>query len=249
MTSDNDHDRERDHDENTRRGKTIAPALRGAALASTSLTEIAAAFNRVDLTSVSSRSAKPLMLFKRDGNGTWIFGAKQIVPEDGSRWACNVLAFQWGYICWGDGSKKLGECLVPVSQPKPDVTTLPDHGFPWQEEMSIDLKCTTGADAGIEVIFKAATVGTIQAIAGLIEEVRDRLNRGMHDDKIVPIVVLERDSYQHSQYGRVYTPVLRIVDWMTLEGPSSDGGLPSEQSSPPSPPPPAAEQPRRRRSA
>jgi hypothetical protein len=68
--------------------------------------------------------------------------------------------------------------------------------------------------------------------------VRDRLNGGMHDGNVVPIMCLEKDSYQHSQYGKVYTPRLSVVDWMPLDGPPS-----------PAPATSAAEQPRRRRVA
>ena len=74
---------------------------------------------------------------------------------------------------------------MPVSQPMPDVAELPDKGFPWQQQWAVNLKCLSGADAGTEVIFKPTTVGGIQAIAGLIEAVRDRLNGGQHDGKVV----------------------------------------------------------------
>ena len=68
------------------------------------------------------------------------------------------------------------------------------------------MKCLSGADAGAEVVFKMATVGGVQAIAGLIDEVRDRLNGGQHDGKVVPIVLLEKDSYPHDQYGKTWVP-------------------------------------------
>jgi len=103
--------------------------------------------------------------------------------------------------------------------------------------MAVDLKCINGADAGTEVVLKVSTVGGIQAVTGLIDTVRDRLNCGQHDGKIAPIVRLERDSYQHGQYGRVPTPVFTLVDWMSLDGPAPA----------PAPAPPPAEQPRRRR--
>ncbi len=67
----------------------------------------------------------------------------------------------------------------------PDVAELPDTGFEWQEQWAVNMKCINGADAGTEVIFKTTTVGGIQAIAGLIEAVRDRLNGGQHDGKVV----------------------------------------------------------------
>jgi hypothetical protein len=129
-----------------------------------------------------------------------------------------------------------GEHLLPVSQPMPEVTELPDKGFEWQQQWAVNLKCIDGTDAGVETVYKPSTVGGIQAVAGLIEAVRDRLNSNQHGGKVAPIVRLEKDSYQHPPHGRVWTPLLTIVDWMPLSGPA-----------PASASPPPVEQPRRRR--
>jgi hypothetical protein len=82
------------------------------------------------------------------------------------------------------------------------------------------MKCLDGADAGTEVIFKANTDGGIKTIVMLVDLLRDRINGGQHDGKIVPIALLEKDSYQHSQHGRVWIPVLNTIDWMSLDGPA-----------------------------
>ena len=132
---------------------------------------------------------------------------------------------------------------MPISQPLPDVTELPDKGFPWQQEMAVNLKCISGLDAGTEVAFKTNTEGGKGEVIRLIEAVRDRLG-GQHDGKVSPIVRLEKDSYQHGQFGKVWTPVLTIVEWMSPDGPA-----PAPAPAPAAPPPSssAAEQPRRRR--
>jgi hypothetical protein len=213
----------------------VAPMPAGGAL--TSLAALSTALNKVDTASVVGRSGKPMLQFKRDGNGTWMYGQKQTIVEDGSRWAVNPLTFKWGFVAFNDNNKP-SERLVPVSQSKPEVAALPNVGFEWQEQWTVDLKCINGADAGIEVTYKASTVGGLQAIGGLIEAVRDRLNGGQHDGKVSPIVLLRKDSYQHSQYGRVWTPPLEIVDWMPMSGPPP-------APTPTSPPP--TEQPRRSR--
>jgi len=190
------------------------------------------------MTSIGGRSGKPMLQFKsRENNGVWMYGQQRISPEADSLWAVNPQTFRWGYICFSNDNKP-AERLVPVSQPMPLVTELPDKGTDWREQMAVDLKCINGTDAGIEVVLKVSTVGGIQAVTSLIDAVRDRLNGGQHDGKVAPIVRLERDSYQHSQYGRVPTPVLVLVDWMPLGGPAP-------APAPASPPP--AEQPRRRR--
>src|SRR5262249_47737475 len=145
-----------------------------------SLAALKAALNAVDIASVIGRSGRPMMLFKaHDDNGTWSFGQQRTIPEPDCRWAINPTSIQWGYISF-DGNKRLGERLVSVFQPKPDPTQLPDTGFPWQEEWAVDLKCIDGADAGVEVIFKTATDGGNQAVAGLLDEIRNRVNSNQH---------------------------------------------------------------------
>jgi len=242
MNSDHDHDRASDHANDNGKherpeGKQVAPAPAGGAL--TSLAALQTALANVNTAAIIGRAGLPMLLFKsREDSGTWGFGQRRTIPEEGSRWAVNPLTFKYGYICF-NGNKVVDERLVPVSQPKPVITELPDTGFPWQEEWAVNLKCISGADAGVEVIFKANTDGGIKAIVLLVDLVRDRINSGQHDDKIVPIVLLEKDSYQHSQYGKVWFPVLNHVDWMPLDGPAPT----------PAPEPSPVEQPRRRRVA
>jgi hypothetical protein len=231
-------DRDRNNVPANDNGKgVVASASAGGALVS--LAALKAALDAVDTSSVAGRSGLPMLQFKRDGNGTWMFGQKRTVPEEGSNWAANPRSFKWGFICFDANNKVVGERLVPISQPKPDVTELPDKGFEWSEQWAVNMKCTNGADAGAEVVYKPTTVGGIQAVAELIEAVRDRLNSDQHDGKISPIIRLDKDSYQHGQYGRVWTPILTVVGWLSLDG------VPAPK--PVSPPP--AEQPRRRRVA
>jgi hypothetical protein len=153
----------------------------------------------------------------------------------------NPLTFKWGTICF-NGNKVVDERLVSVSQPKPMITEMPDRGYPWVEQWAVNLKCISGADAGVEVVFKATTDGGIKAVVIMVDQVRDRLNSGQHDGKIAPIVLLEKDSYPHKEHGKVWIPVLNTVDWMPLEGPAP-------ASAPTPEPTPPVDQPRRRRVA
>jgi hypothetical protein len=238
--SDDDHDRDSDHahandnGEHERPGSKIAPAPAGGAL--TSLAALQTALANVNTAAIIGRTGLPMMLFKREGSGTWMFGQKKTIPEPGSKWAINPLTFKWGCISFNDANKVVGEHLVSVSQPKPLITDMQDVGFPWQEQWAVNLKCLDGADAGVEVVFKATTDGGIKAVVLMVDLVRDRLNSGQHD---VPIALLEKDSYQHSQFGKVWFPVLNTIDWMPLDGPAP---TPPSKSSP-------VEQPRRRRVA
>jgi hypothetical protein len=236
---DDHHDHANDNDRYEHEGTAVAPASVGGALAS--LTALGAALNSVDTAAVIGRSGLPMLQFKREGDGTWAYGQRRTIIEDGSRWCVNPLSCRYAYVCFGDGNKRLGERLVSVSQPMPDVAELPDKGFPWVPQWCVNLKCLSGADAGIEVTFKSTTDGGIKSIASLIEAVRDRLNGGQHDGKVSPIVLLHKDSYPHPQYGRVWIPNPEIVDWMPLSGPAP---APAPA---PAPSPQPAQQPRRRR--
>jgi hypothetical protein len=218
-------------------GGAIAPTPKGSALASTALTALAAAFKTVDTTSIGGRPVQPLMQFKSREGGIWAFGQRRTIPEPDSLWAVNPASFQWGWVCWGDSSKILGERLVPISQPLPDVTEMPDKGFPWQQEMAVNLKCISGTDAGTETQFKTNTEGGKGEVIRLIEAVRDRLG-GQHEGKVSPIVRLENSSYPHQQYGKTWVPLLTVVDWMPLDGPAP---------APAPEPAPAPIAPRRRR--
>jgi hypothetical protein len=171
-SSDHDHDPNQDRDSVP---VNVTPA--GGAL--TSLVALTAALNGVDTSIVSGRSGLPLLQFKSRGN-TWTFGQKHIVPEEGSAWAFNPMTFKRGYVSFNDSNRVVGEHLVSVSQPMPDKAKLLETGFPYQEEWAVNAKCITGTDAGTEVIYKATTVGGTQAIVGLLDGVRDRLNGNQH---------------------------------------------------------------------
>ena len=147
-----------------------------------------------------------MLRFTRDGNGTWTFGQKRIVVEDGSRWAVNPRSFKRGYICFGDGNKLLGERLVSVTQEMPNLAELPDKGSPWQAamgrqpEMPRRHRCRRRGD--LQADDRRRHPGRRRADRG----VRDRLNGGQHDGKVSPIVLLEKDLYPQRQFGRVWTP-------------------------------------------
>jgi hypothetical protein len=205
------------------------------------VTSLADMLNHVDL-SIAGHSGLPMMTFKRDGGGTWSFGQGRTVPEPGSRWAVNPLSFKRGFICFDPTNKPAGEHMLPVNLPMPDPAELPATGFDWQSQWAANLKCTSGTDAGAEVVFKTTTVGGTQAIAGLIDSVRDRINSGQHGGKVAPIVLLEKGSYQKAEHGKIYFPILTVVDWMPLDAASAP-----PPSTPPASSTPEDEQPRRRR--
>jgi hypothetical protein len=244
---DHDVDRDREHDETKGGDKAIAPA-KGVALASTSLTALSTSLSNVVRSATVGRSSKPILSFRSREEGIWTIGQRGTIVEAGSTAAVNFDSLGHGYIVFTDDNKVPpgGEHLVPASQPKPLVTELPNLGFPWQEEYSVDMKFIDGADAGSEVVFKPTTLGCKDVLLGLIDTTLNRIRGGQHGGKTVPVVRLERDSYPHKKHGRVWIPVLTVVDWISPEGPAPVSAPPPPPRTP-APATPAAEQPRRRR--
>jgi len=62
--------------------------------------------------------------------------------------------------------------------------------------------------------------------------------------KPVPVVRLKKEHYTHKSYGRIYTPVFEVVEWVSLDGPDAEV---SEETAAEEPAPEAGR--RRRRTA
>ena len=65
-------------------------------------------------------------------------------------------------------------------------------------------------------------------------------------EKPVPVVELLKDHYQHKSYGRIYTPVFKVVDWIGLDA-APEAGADAEPETDPQPEPEAPAGRRRRR--
>lgn len=195
-----------------------------AAGALASLGNLKAGLSKVQ-NSIPAAGGEPIMRMGRDGK--WIYGAENIEVEKGSEWAVNPLSLQHGFICWKkipDGSKekpeKLGEVLVSMFEDKPLKSSLPDYGHPWAEQTCVTLRCVSGEDEGEQTEYKPSSVGGGNAMKDLIGSIMKQLDTdGEHP---VPIVVLESSHYQHNTYGKTYTPVLKIVDWVGMDGVQGD---------------------------
>jgi len=175
-------------------------------------------------------------ILKMDKTGHWVFGADQTEAEDDSKWAINPFSFVHGFIAWGDG-EVLGEKMVSVSQPLPELEPAPPQSKKgWETQVGLSLKCISGQDAGLEARYSTTSVGGKRAVQTLAAAIAAQVERDQ--DKPVPVVLLKKEHYQHKSYGRIYTPVFEIVEWVSMEGDASSGDDET--------PPPAAAARRRR---
>lgn len=210
------------------------------------------AFSGANLPSVQSLSsalrslqtdvgAGGTIILKMDKTGHWVFGADQTEVEDDSHWAVNPFSFVHGYIAWGNG-EVLGEKMVNISQPLPELEPAPAGATKgWERQVGLSLKCMNGEDEGMDVRYSATSVGGKRAVQELAVAIAEQVEKDPL--RPVPVVELRRDHYQHKQYGRIFSPVFKILDWATMEGEASAAEPDAE------PEEVAEEAPRRRRRA
>ena len=161
-------------------------------------------------------SASTTAIIKMDRTGHWVFGADQTEAEDDSRWAVNPFSFVHGFIAWGDG-EVLAEKLVPVTEPKPELEPAPPGAKKgWEEQTGLSLKCISGDDAGLEARFTTTSVGGRKAVQTLAVAIATQVDKD--PSKPVPIVKLAKDHYTHKSYGRIFTPVFEVVEWVSMDG-------------------------------
>jgi hypothetical protein len=156
------------------------------------------------------------VILKMDKRGDWVYGADQTEVDDGTTWAVNPFSFVHGFIAWGDG-EVLGEKMVSVSQPLPEMDAAPAGAKKgWETQVGMSLKCISGPDNGLEVRYSVTSVGGKRAVQALAVAIAQQVENDQ--SKPVPVVVLKRDHYTHKSYGKIYTPVFEVQEWMSMDG-------------------------------
>ncbi len=187
------------------------------------------------------------MLLRLLTDGTFAYGPENIEPEEGSLWAINPYSIQHGWACWRDG-ELLGEVMVGSSEPLPPRDALPDYGAdaPWKQQMQLQLQCRSGEDTGVNVRYKSTAVGFANACRELMDQIIAQARSGSR--RVVPLITLESDSYQHKKHGKTYVPVLTIQQWIDIDGNAEEAPEePEIEDNSEGQPEPAPERPRRQR--
>lgn len=156
-----------------------------------------------------------VVIIKMDKTGHWVFGADQTEIEDDSLWAINPFSFVHGFIAWGDG-EVLGEKMVSVSQPLPELDPAPPNAKKgWEAQVGLSMKCINGEDKGMEARYTTTSVGGKRSVQALAVAIATQVEKDQ--SKPVPIVALKKEHYTHKSYGRIYTPVFDIQEWVSMD--------------------------------
>lgn len=161
-----------------------------------------------------------VVILKMDKTGHWVFGADQTEVESDATWAINPFSFIHGFIAWGDG-EVLGEKMVSVSQPLPEMDAAPAGAKRgWETQVGMSLKCLSGEDKDMEARFSSTSVGGKRAVQTLAVAIANQVEADQ--TKPVPVVRLKKDHYAHKSYGKIYTPVFEIVEWVGMDGAAAE---------------------------
>jgi hypothetical protein len=167
------------------------------------------------------------VIIKMDKTGHWVFGADQTDVEEESTWAVNPFSFIHGYIAWGDG-EVLGEKMVSVSEPLPEMEAAPPNAKRgWEAQIGMSLKCVSGEDKDMEARYTVTSVGGKKAVQALAVAIAEQVEK--NQAKPVPVVRLKKDHYTHKSYGRIYTPVFEIVEFVSMDGKAEEAEAPAEE--------------------
>ena len=170
------------------------------------------------------------VIIKMDKTGHWVFGADQTEVEDDATWAINPFSFVHGFIAWGEG-EVLGEKMVPVSEPLPEMDAPPPGAKRgWEPQVGMSMKCVSGSDKDMEARYTVTSVGGKRAVQTLAVAIAAQVEADQ--SKPVPIVRLKKDHYTHKSYGRIYTPVFEIVEWVGMDGAKEEADAPQVEEAP-----------------
>lgn len=170
------------------------------------------------------------VILKMDKTGHWVFGADQTEVEDDATWAVNPYSFVHGFIAWGDG-EVLGEKMASVTQPLPELDAAPANAKRgWEMQIGMALKCRNGEDKDMEARFTTTSVGGKKAVQALGIAIATQVDKD--PSKPVPVVRLKKDHYTHKSYGRIYTPVFEILEWVGMDGAEAEEVAVEEEPAP-----------------
>lgn len=174
-----------------------------------------------------SFGGKPYMKFGKDGEWSCGQGGDAV---NGELVILNTSSLKGGYVCWTDHDKKknekLGEEMQLVSMGLIDPEELPDMGWPWKAQQSVEGRFLEGDQE--EFSYNTSSGGGLEAMAGVIDAIMARIEDG-EEVFLFPVVRLEDDNYEHKQWGKTYKPILEIVGWADVEGNLEDDDVLEEE--------------------
>lgn len=197
-------------------------------LTNTTETGVSAALAGLKKNITNTRQALPtsstVPILKMGKDGLWVYGADSVDLTEDALFAANPLDIKHGFVCWtdhprGTKNKLKGEVYVGMADAPIDPSTLMEHlddfgkVCEWKPAAVVQMVCVRGEDKGVEVVYKPSSLGGTNFVDKLLAAISTQLETS---DKVVPHLELLSGHYDHTTYGKVYTPDFKIAGWSGL---------------------------------
>jgi hypothetical protein len=153
--------------------------------------------------------------------GEWLLGQNGDEQTLGRKLVANMNELAIGWIRWADGKPQERRMGLLAQGFRPE--TRDALGYADQTEWSADADGKAvdpwtftnelplaDPDTGEQMTFSASSKGGIGGIGNLCKAYsKEHRSRGTQ----VPVIELQRDSYMHPVYKKLYVPMLPIVGW------------------------------------
>jgi hypothetical protein len=94
----------------------------------------------------------------------------------------------------------------------------------------MSMKCLDGEDKGMEARYTTTSVGGKKAVQALAVAIATQVEKDQA--KPVPVVELGKEHYTHKSYGRIYTPIFKVLEWAGMDGEVAAEEAPKEIEAP-----------------
>lgn len=179
-------------------------------------------------------------------SGEWLMGQDE-EPVDGLEVIINGKMLEQGWIRWGTKppAKEFARIVKPYPEAPASVEGLDNDGRPTTFHAAKAYQFSgifveEGMDA---FMFNTNSKGGMKQVGSLYREI---IGRAKLSDFFNPKVRLESDSYKHTSYGKIYTPLFEIVSWHNQDG-VAEGDAPKKLETKAKEPETTEEAPRKRR--
>jgi hypothetical protein len=68
----------------------------------------------------------------------------------------------------------------------------------------------------MEARYTTTSVGGKKAVQALAVAIATQVDKDQ--DKPVPVVELGKEHYTHKSYGRIFTPIFKVLEWVGMDG-------------------------------
>ena len=167
----------------------------------------------------TANAEKGAVTYMKFSKGGFLLG-KDLEDITGESIVINTATFKHGWTVWvkQKATKIEASFIEPLPvEPEPVETEVKGEKklLKYTESRAFEARFLDPDDETV-ISFGSNSFGARKACDILLNAIKARANAGRDD--LYPIVKLDKESYAHDDFGKIYNPVFTIVGWMDERG-------------------------------